>query len=177
MSFFLAYPQNDSWGEIRFLSSKLTVGSFEPADQEDLVMNSPCQSKGIVSVFFVNLTHLGIHFRRDSFPISFQPIFFEQKISILRCWDNSLFPYQSSLPISFRFPLDREGVPLGNFLTKLKAHGVSLFRRRGSMWKEVEIYNLWTIIWIAWRRALEGFKVGLEANGKRVFQLRELGQR
>ena len=85
MSFFRTYPQNDSLGEIRFLSSKLTVENFEPVDQEDLVMDPPAQSKGIVSVFFVNLSHLGIHPFKDLFPFPFQPFSFEQKVSILRC--------------------------------------------------------------------------------------------
>jgi hypothetical protein len=85
MSSFGAYPQYDSASEIHFLSSNRTLGNPEIADQEDLVLDPPTQSKGIVSAFFVNLSHLGIHPCQDSFPFSFQPFFFEQKISILRC--------------------------------------------------------------------------------------------
>jgi hypothetical protein len=85
MSFCLACPQNDSLGEIRFLSPNLTLVSFEAADQEDLVTDAPAQSKGIVSAFHVNLSHLGVHSSQDSYPFSFQPFFFEQKISVLRC--------------------------------------------------------------------------------------------
>ncbi len=85
MSFCLAYPQNDSLGEIRFLSPNLTLVSFEAADQEDLATDAPAQSKGIVSASFVNLSHLRIHSFKDSFPFSSQPFFFDHKTSILRC--------------------------------------------------------------------------------------------
>ena len=85
MSFCLAYPQNDSLGEIRFVSPNLTVVSFEAADQEDLVTDAPDQSKGIVSGSFVNLSHLRIHSFKDSIPFSFQAFSMEHKLSILRC--------------------------------------------------------------------------------------------
>jgi hypothetical protein len=85
MSFCLAYPQNDSLGEIRFLSPNLTLVSFEAADQEDLATDAPAQSKGIVSASFVNLSHLGIHPFQDSFSFPSHPFSLEQKPSILRC--------------------------------------------------------------------------------------------
>jgi len=85
MSFCLVYPQNDSWGEIRFLSPNLALGSFETADQEDLVLDPPDQSKGTVSASFVSLSHLGIHSLQNFFPFSSQPFFPDHKPSILRC--------------------------------------------------------------------------------------------
>jgi len=84
MSFCLAYPQNDNLGEIRFLSTKLTLGSFETADEEDLAMDLPTQSKEIVTSF-VNLSHFRIHFFKDLFSFPFQIFISEQKISTLRC--------------------------------------------------------------------------------------------
>ena len=90
VSFCLAYPPNDSLGEIRFLSPNRTLGNLDIADQEDLVIDPPVSSKGIVSASFVNLSHLGIYPARDSVPFPFQPFFTEQKIPILRCWDNPL---------------------------------------------------------------------------------------
>jgi hypothetical protein len=85
MSFCLAYPQYDSLGEIRILSPNLIWKSSEIADQEDVVMDPLTQSKGIASTSFANLSHLGIHPFKDSFPFPFQPFSFEQKTSILRC--------------------------------------------------------------------------------------------
>ena len=85
MSFCLAYPQNDNLGEIRFLSSKLILGGFEPADREDPVVDSPDQSKGIVAASCVNLGLHGIQSFEDSYLFPFQPFSFEKKLSILRC--------------------------------------------------------------------------------------------
>jgi hypothetical protein len=85
MSFCLAYLQYDSGGEIHFLSSNQTLRNLEIADQEDLVMDPPTPSKGIVSGSFVNLSHLGIHPPKDSLPFPFQPFLAEQNIPILRC--------------------------------------------------------------------------------------------
>jgi hypothetical protein len=85
MSFSLAYPQKDSLGEIRFLSPNLTLLSFEAASQEDLVIDPPAPSEGIVSGSFVNLSHLGIHPAKDSPHFPFQPFLAEQNIPILRC--------------------------------------------------------------------------------------------
>ncbi len=85
MSFCQAYLQYDSGGEIRFLSSNRTLRNLEIADQEDLVMDPPAPSKGIVSSSFVNLSHLGIHPAKDSLPFPFQPFLAEQTIPILRC--------------------------------------------------------------------------------------------
>jgi hypothetical protein len=85
MLFCLAYPQYNSLGEIRFLSSNLTFASFETADQKDLVMDPPVQSKSILSASLVNQCRPGIHPFKDSFPFSYQPFFFEQKTFILRC--------------------------------------------------------------------------------------------
>jgi len=85
MSFCLVYPQNDDLGEIRFLSSNLTLGRFEPADQEDLVVDSPDQSKGIVSAAFINLTLLRIYSFKHSLPFFFQPVSLKQNYFILRC--------------------------------------------------------------------------------------------
>ena len=85
MSFCLDYLQYDSGGEIHFLSSNLTLRNLELADQEDLVMDPPAPTKGIVSGSFVNLSHLGIHSFKDFFPFPFQAFSIEQTISILRC--------------------------------------------------------------------------------------------
>jgi len=85
MAFCLTFPQNDNLGEIRSLSRSLTLESFETADQEDLVVGPPAQSKGIVVASCVDLSHLGIHPLQDSAPSPSQPFSFEQKISILRC--------------------------------------------------------------------------------------------
>jgi hypothetical protein len=85
MSFCIAYPQYDSLGEIHFLSPNITLGNFEIADQEDLVMDPPDQSKGMVSASYVNLSHLGIHPFKDFFPFPFQVFSFEPKLAILRC--------------------------------------------------------------------------------------------
>jgi hypothetical protein len=85
MSFCLAYPQYDSLGEIRFLSPDRILKSLEIADQEDLVMDPLAQTTGIVSSPAVNLSHLGIHFFKDSFRFPSQIFSFEQNISVLRC--------------------------------------------------------------------------------------------
>lgn len=85
MSFCLAYPQYDSLGEIRFLSPHRIWKSLEIADREDLVMDPLAQTKGIVSAPSVNLSHMAIHFFKDSFRFPFQAFSFEQNISILRC--------------------------------------------------------------------------------------------
>jgi hypothetical protein len=85
MSFCLAYLQYDNAGEIHFLSSNRTLGNLESADQEDVVIDPPDQSKGIVSASHVNLSHLGIHCFKDFFPFPFQAFSIEQKTSILRC--------------------------------------------------------------------------------------------
>ena len=85
MSFCLAYLQYDSAGEIHFLSSNRTLGNLETADQEDVVIDPPDQSKGIVLASFVNLSHLRIHSFKDFFPFPFQAFSIEQNISILRC--------------------------------------------------------------------------------------------
>jgi hypothetical protein len=58
MSFCLAYLQYDSAGEIHFLSSNRTLGNLETADQEDLVIDPPAPSKGILLASFLNLSHL-----------------------------------------------------------------------------------------------------------------------
>ncbi len=85
MSFCLAYLQYDSGGEIHFLSSNRTLGSLEIADQEDLVMNPPDQSKGMVSASYVNLSPLGTHPFKDFFPFPFRVFSLEQENTILRC--------------------------------------------------------------------------------------------
>jgi len=87
MSFCLAYPQYDSLGEISFLSPHRIWKSLEiaDADQEDLVMDPLAQMKGIVSAPALNLSHMGIHFFKDSFRFPFQIFCFQQNISILRC--------------------------------------------------------------------------------------------
>ncbi len=85
MSFCLAYPQNDSLGKIRFLSSNLTLVGFEAADQEDLVIDPPAPSKAIVSASHVDLSHLGIHSFKNFIPFPFLPFFFQQETFILRC--------------------------------------------------------------------------------------------
>jgi hypothetical protein len=83
--FCLAYPQWKSLGEIRLLSSNLTVESFESADQQDLVMDFPVQLKSILSASVVNQCCPGIQPFKDSFPFSYQPFFHQPKIFILRC--------------------------------------------------------------------------------------------
>jgi len=85
MSFCLAYPQNDNLGEMRFLSSKLILGGFEPADREDPVLDSPDQSKGIVAASIINLTLLRIYSFKHFLPFFVQPIALKQNFCILRC--------------------------------------------------------------------------------------------
>jgi len=85
MSFCLVYLQYDSAGELHFLSSNRALGNLETADQEDVVIDPPDQSKGIVSASFVNLSYLRIHSFKDFFPFPFQAFSIEEKISILRC--------------------------------------------------------------------------------------------
>jgi hypothetical protein len=85
ISFSLVYPQNDVWAEIRFLSPNLTLRSFAAGEQEDLALDPPDQSKGIVSASSLNLSHLRIHPFQDSFPLFSQPFSCEQNLSILRC--------------------------------------------------------------------------------------------
>lgn len=85
MSFCLAYPQYDGWGQIHFLSPGLSLENSEIADQEDLATDSPAPSKEIVPASFINLGHPGIHSIQDLFRSSFRPSFFEQKFTILRC--------------------------------------------------------------------------------------------
>ena len=85
MSFCLAYPQNGSWGEIRFLSPKLASENLEAADQEDQVIGFPLSVRGIVSYSLANIGHQGIHPAKDAASFPFQPFSSEQKISILRC--------------------------------------------------------------------------------------------
>jgi len=84
MFFCLAYLPNDGFGEIRFLSPNLALGIFETADQVELVVDPPAQSKGIVSASSLNLSYLGIHPVQNSFSFPSQPFYFEQNISTLR---------------------------------------------------------------------------------------------
>jgi hypothetical protein len=85
MPFFLAYRPNERLGEIRFLSPNPTLVSLEAADQEDLAIDSPAPSKGIISASHVILSHLGIHSFKNFIPFLFRPFFFQQKTLILRC--------------------------------------------------------------------------------------------
>lgn len=75
---------NDGFGEIRFLSPNRALGILETADQVELVVDPPAQSKGIVSASSLNLSYLGIHPVQNSFPFPSQPYAFEQNISTLR---------------------------------------------------------------------------------------------
>jgi hypothetical protein len=85
ISFCLVYPQNDVWAGIRFLSPNLTLRNFAAGEQEDLALDPPDQSKGIVPASSLNLSHLRIHPFQDSFPLFSQPFSCEQKLSVLRC--------------------------------------------------------------------------------------------
>jgi hypothetical protein len=85
MSVCLVYPKYDGLGEIHFLSSNLTLVNFGDVDQEDLAIDPPTKSKGIVSYSFVNLHYLGIHSFKNFFPFPFPLFFFEQESFILRC--------------------------------------------------------------------------------------------
>ncbi len=85
ISFSLSYFQFDSWGELHFLTPNLSLGNFENVDQDDLVMDPPAKSKGILSSSFVNSTHLGIHGFKDSARIPFQAFSLKQEFFILRC--------------------------------------------------------------------------------------------
>ncbi len=85
VAFCFVFPLNDSMGELRFLSSYLSLGGYDTAaDQEDLMGDPPVQSKIIVSSSLLNFT-LGIHPFQDSFPFSSPSFSFKPNISILRC--------------------------------------------------------------------------------------------
>jgi hypothetical protein len=85
VSFCLAYSKYDRLGEIRFVPPNPTLVSFEAADQEDVVIDSPAPLKGIVSASHANLSHLGIHSFKNFIPSPFRPFFSQQKTFILRC--------------------------------------------------------------------------------------------
>jgi hypothetical protein len=78
------------WVKIHFSPFNLTLKNFENVDQEDLVMDPPDQSRGIVSASLANLSHLGIHPFQDSFPFPFQS-----------------FPSSKKLPSSAKVRLQR----------------------------------------------------------------------
>ena len=85
MSLCLTYTHGDGWGEIYSLSSDLTLENFEVTDEEDLAIDSPAPSEEIILASFVNLSYPEIHSCQETFCPPFQPFFFEQKPTILRC--------------------------------------------------------------------------------------------
>jgi hypothetical protein len=84
LSYFLAYFQYNNLGQIHLFGPDAYLGNVDDAGQEDLVTDSPADPKGILSAFFVNPGHLGIHRFRGSFLFPFQMFLFEKK-SHLRC--------------------------------------------------------------------------------------------
>jgi hypothetical protein len=85
MSFYLTYTLGNGWGEIYSLSSHLTLEKFEVADEEDLVIDSPAPSEEIILASFLNLGYPSIPSFQETFCPSFQSVFFQQKLTILRC--------------------------------------------------------------------------------------------
>ena len=85
MSFYLPYLPYDSLSEIHFLSPHVIFENFGNADQEDLGLGPPNQSKGIISASSAPLNYLRFHSIRDSFLFPFQSFSLNRRISILRC--------------------------------------------------------------------------------------------
>ena len=71
--------------EIHFLSPHVIFENFGNVDQEDLGLDPPNQSKGIISASSAALNYLRFLSIRDSFLFPFQSFSLDRGISILRC--------------------------------------------------------------------------------------------
>jgi hypothetical protein len=83
--FSLACPQHDSLAGMNFLLSNLGLENFEDGGREDLALDSPANSDGILLASFVNPNHPLIHPVRDSCPFPSEVFPFEKKFPLLRC--------------------------------------------------------------------------------------------
>jgi len=84
-SFFPAYFLQDGTVSIYFLFPNLILENSEDGGQEDLVLDPPDSSKGILPVSLENSLHPGIHSFKAIFSFLFHAPVFGQKVAVLRC--------------------------------------------------------------------------------------------
>ena len=84
-SFCPAYFLPDGMGSIYFLSPNLILENSGDGGQEDLVLDPPDPSKGMLPASHGNSLHPGIHSFKAIFSFLFHAPVFGQKTAILRC--------------------------------------------------------------------------------------------